>query len=56
MSDRIDGRISLKVDGKDIPMNDFVRDVLAKVINGILNALDNIPGDRNKIEISIEMT
>lgn len=55
MSERIEGKVLLKVNDQEIPMNDFVRDVVAKVVHGLLDALDNIPADRTKVELNIEL-
>ncbi len=44
----------LKVNGKEIPMNSFVKNVLNNVINGLVDSLDKVPEPREKIEIRIE--
>ncbi len=46
--------IVLKVNGKEIPMNSFVKNVLNNVINGLVDSLDKVPEPREKIEIRIE--
>ncbi len=46
--------IVLKVDNKEIPMNEFVQRVFSTTIGGLVDALDKIPEDRKKIEIVIE--
>ena len=50
----MDKKVTLKVNGRDIPLNPFVKTVFAKVINGLVDSLDKVPEDRNKIEIIIE--
>lgn len=46
--------VSLKINGQDIPLNAFVKEVVANVVNGVVDSLDKIPGEREKIEIIIE--
>ena len=50
----MDKKISLKVNGRDIPLNPFVENVFSKVIYGLVDSLDKIPEEKNKIEIIIE--
>lgn len=47
-------KVSLKINGKDIPLNPFVKEVVANVVKGMVDSLDKIPGEREKIEIIIE--
>lgn len=47
-------KVSLKVNGQDIPMNPFVKDIVSNVVKGLVDSLDKIPGDKNHIEIKIE--
>jgi hypothetical protein len=47
-------KIILKVNGSDVAMNPFVKDVFTKVIGGLVDSLDKIPEDKQKIEIVIE--
>ena len=51
----MDKKINLKVDGKDIPLNRFVKNVFDKVISGLIDSLDKLPVEKNKIEITITM-
>lgn len=55
MSERIKGKVILKVNDRDISMNEFVKDVFIKVIHGLLDALDDIPADRTNTELRIEL-
>jgi len=50
----MDEKIALKVNGKEISMNQFVQNVFIKVIKGLLDTLDRVPVDRESIEIKIE--
>lgn len=47
-------KITLKVDGKEVPVNPFVSEVFINVINGLVDALKNVPEGKNKIEILVE--
>ena len=46
-------QISVKVGDRVIPMNPFVDTVFINIIDGLLNSLDKIPQDKNRIEIVI---
>ena len=46
--------LKLKVDGKEIPLNDFVEKILNGTITGALTSLKGIKEDWKKIEIDIE--
>jgi len=46
--------LKLKVDGKDVPLNDFVEKMLFGSITGAITALKGIRQDWKKIEIEIE--
>ncbi len=50
----MDKNVSLKVDGREIPLNPFVKTIFSKVIKGLVDSLDKVPGDKNKIEVIIE--
>ena len=50
----MDKTLILKVDGKEIPTNLFVRGVFMNVVNGLVDSLDKVPQGREKIEILIE--
>jgi hypothetical protein len=44
----------LFVDGKEIPMNDFVAEFLSKTVAGAVTTLHGVSEDWKKIEIKIE--
>jgi hypothetical protein len=46
--------LKLKVDGKEIPLNDFVEKILNGSITGAINSLKGIREDWQKIEIEIQ--
>ena len=46
--------LKLKVDGKDIPLNEFVEKLLNGTITGAVTSLKGIKEDWRKIEIEIE--
>ncbi|MDR1993508.1 MAG: hypothetical protein LBQ98_08485 [Nitrososphaerota archaeon] len=46
--------VKLMVDGKIIPLNDFVETILAGTITGAVTTLHGIDADWSKIEIQIE--
>ena len=46
--------LKLKVDGKEIPLNDFVEKILNGTINGAVTSLRGIREDWKKIEIEIQ--
>ena len=46
--------VKLKVDGKDIPINEFVESILAGTIAGAVTTLHGVSEDWKKIEIQIE--
>ncbi len=46
--------LKLKVDGKDIPLNEFVGSILNGTITGAVTSLKGINDDWKKIEIAIE--
>jgi len=50
----MDKKITLKVNGQDVPMNHFVRNVFINVVNGLVDSLDKIPEEKDKIEIILE--
>ncbi len=45
--------VVLKVDGEEVRTNDFVRRVLARVVEGFVAALDDVPERPERIEILI---
>jgi hypothetical protein len=46
--------LKLKVDGKNIPINEFVETILAGTITGAVSTLHGVDADWQKIEIQIE--
>jgi len=46
--------IVVEADGKNIPMNDFVRKILAGMITGSLETLRGVEGDWKTINISLK--
>lgn len=46
--------IELLVDGKKVPMNNYVRNVFFKVIEALVSTLKGVDGEWKKIEIKLE--
>jgi hypothetical protein len=46
--------LKLKVDGKEIPLNEFVEKILNGTVTGAITSLRGIKEDWKKIEIEIE--
>ena len=46
--------LKLKVDGKEIPLNEFVEKILGGTITGAVTSLRGIKEDWKKIEIEIQ--
>lgn len=46
--------VKLTVDGKKVPLNDFVENILAGTITGAVTTLHGVDADWRKIEIAIE--
>lgn len=46
--------IVLKIDDVIVPMNHFVENVFLNVIGGLVESLDKIPEEKDKIEIFIK--
>ena len=46
--------VKLKVDGKDIPLNDFVESILGGTIVGAVATLNGVDAGWRKIEIQIQ--
>lgn len=46
--------VMLKVDGKDIPINEFVQKILSGTIVGAVSSLHNINEDWQNIEVTIK--
>ena len=45
--------MKLMVDGEEIPLNDFVENILTGMVVGSVNALKGIKEDWEKIEIEV---
>ncbi len=48
--------LKVKVDGKDIPLNEFVEKILSGTIVGAITSLRGINEDWKKMEIEIQKT
>jgi len=46
--------IELNINGKDIPMNPFVKKTFVKVVEGLVDSLDKLPDDIKQIKINID--
>jgi hypothetical protein len=46
-------KMKLKVDGTEIPLNDFVEKILTGMVVGSVNALKGIKEDWTKIEVEV---
>ena len=46
--------IILEIDGKEIPMNDFVKDILCGMLTGSLGTLRGVGDDWKTINISLK--
>ena len=46
--------MKLKVDGKEIPLNEFVERILSGTITGAVSSLKGIKGEWKKIEVEIQ--
>ena len=45
--------LKLKVDGKEIPLNEFVEKIISGTLIGVVTSLKGISDDWKKIEIEI---
>jgi len=46
--------IELRIDGKRIPMNKYVRDVFYKILLALVSTLKGIPNDWQEIELKVK--
>ena len=46
--------LKLKIDGKEIPLNDFVAKILSGTITGAVTSLKGVKEDWEKIEVEIQ--
>ena len=44
-------QVVLKINGTDVPLNPFVKDVFKNVIGGLVASLDKIPLEITQIEV-----
>jgi hypothetical protein len=49
----VEKKITLKVNEREIAMNPFVQRVFTNVVQGLVDSLDKIPGDRQRVEITL---
>jgi hypothetical protein len=50
----VKNKITLKVNGRAIALNPFVRKIIGNVVLGAVQSLDGIPQPWKKIEISLQ--
>ena len=50
----MDKKITLKVNDREVPLNPFVTEVFLNVVGGLVDSLNKIPDEKNKIELVIE--
>ncbi|MHA1733013.1 MAG: hypothetical protein ACTSU5_13785 [Promethearchaeota archaeon] len=46
--------VAVKVNGKDIPIKDFVQDIIGGAVAGMVRTLRMVPDDINKIELVVD--
>ncbi len=46
--------ITLKVNGKDIPLNEIMSNMLTNILTAFVNTLKKIPEDMNQIQVHID--
>ena len=46
--------VTLKVNGKDVPIKDFVQDIIGGAIEGMIKTLRMIPESIDRIEMIVE--
>jgi len=49
----MDKKIILKVNGKEVELNLFVKKVFVNVVNGLVDSLSNLPEKNDTIEVKI---
>jgi len=47
----MDYQVYLKINGKDIALNPFVRKIFQGVCAGLVDSLDRLPEERDRVEI-----
>lgn len=48
------GYVTLHVNGKDVPIKDFVQDIIGGAIEGMVGTLRMVPETISKIELVVE--
>lgn len=51
----MENKITLKVNGKAIAMNPFVKKIITNMLLGAVQSLDKIPQPMRKIEIALQL-
>lgn len=46
--------VTLKVNGKDVPIKDFVQDIIGGAVEGMIKTLRMIPESIDRIEMIVE--
>ncbi len=49
----MDNQVLLKVDGKIVPLNDFIQKALSGVVEGFVSALHDVSEHPQRIELTI---
>ena len=52
----VEARVSLRVDGVDIPLKRFPSNVIGKLLEGFVASLDGVPTNPREIRISLGQT
>ena len=47
--------VNLTVNGEEIPLNPIMSKLITNLLNGFLDALKNIPEERESIELKIQL-
>ncbi|GAB4309394.1 MAG: hypothetical protein Kow0069_08620 [Promethearchaeota archaeon] len=48
-------KVTLRVDGGEVPIKDFVQDVLAGAVLGMVGTLRLVPSSPKKVELVVEV-
>ena len=46
-------KVEIKIDGKKIPMNEFVQEIFAGMIEGTVSKLKKVESDWSRVEIVV---
>ncbi len=52
---RINMEVNLKVNDKDIPLNEFAKGIIGNIFKGILSSLKKIPENVQSIKVDINL-